>query len=50
MIEEENEDILTIFMDFFEFSDEFEKKLPNDMELGCELRKLIIKYRNKLSD
>ncbi len=46
----ENENIITIFMDFFEYSDEFEKKIPNDSELGGKLRSLIIEYRNKLSD
>jgi hypothetical protein len=46
----ENENILTIFMDFFEYSDQFEKKLSNNSELGEKLRNLIIEYRNKLSD
>jgi hypothetical protein len=46
----EEENVFTLFIDFFEYCDSYEKKIPNDMELGQELRKLIIQYRNKLDD
>jgi hypothetical protein len=46
---EEVNDVL-IFVDFYEDSDSLEKKIPNDMELGQEIRKLIIEYRNKLGE
>lgn len=47
---ENEENVLSILLDFFENCDLFEKKKPNDLELGYELRKLINEYRNKLGE
>ena len=47
---EDEENVLSVLLDFFEVCDLFEKKKSNDMVLGFELRKLIHEYREKLGD
>ena len=47
---DDEENVLSVLLDFFEYCDLFEKKKPNDMELGFELRKLINEYRDKFGE
>lgn len=47
---EDEENVLSVLLDFFEYCDLLEKKKTNDMDLGYELRKLINEYRIKLGE